>query len=107
MSLVLSWVLSKCLISMHARVSDTSEHPRETVKRLISVPVRVSDTHRTLVIAAKADREVRDKRACQGSRHARNAYNGVKDEPRHALISVPARVSGAPRATQHGPRCAC
>ena len=64
--------------------------------RLISVHVRVSDTHRTLVIAAKADREVRDKRACQGSRHARNAYNGVKDEPRHALISVPAKVSGTP-----------
>ena len=73
----------------------------------ISVPVRVSDTHRTLVIATKADREVRDKRASQGSRHARKAYNGVKDEPRHALISVPARASGAPRATQHGPRCAC
>ena len=64
------------------------------MKRFISVPVRVSGTHRTLVIAAKADREVQDKRACQGSRHARNAYNGVKDEPRHALISVPARVSG-------------
>ena len=107
MSLVLSWVLSKSLITMPARVSDTSEHPRETVKRLISVPVRGSDTYRTLVIAAKADREARDKHACQGSRHARSAYNRVTDKPQHALMSVPARVSGAPRAIQHGPRCAC
>ena len=74
----MSLVLSKCLITMPARVSDTSEHPRYAVKRLTSVPVRALDTHRTLVIAAKSDREARDKHACQGSRHARNAYNGVK-----------------------------